>query len=113
MARAEDRGEKQKDAVEDALHRAVCSRHAYHGIHLTMQEADAAIARDWTRTRVGLQQQRGSIDNLLHVSALNSAPRHLRLRWMPKPQALDIGGNRLHRGHDAGLEKSKVMRRCR
>ena len=44
----------QKDAVENALHRAVCYRRGYRGIHLSLSAAEAAIARDWTRTPVGL-----------------------------------------------------------
>ena len=50
----------EKDAVEDALHRAVCSRRGYHGLHLTLQQADSAIARDWTRTPVGLPTPRAT-----------------------------------------------------
>jgi len=45
---------KRKDAVEDALHDAVCSRRGYHGLHLTLAQAQRAIAADWTRTPVGL-----------------------------------------------------------
>lgn len=45
---------KRKDAVEDALHAAVCFRRGYHGLHLTLIEAERAIARNWTRTAVGL-----------------------------------------------------------
>jgi hypothetical protein len=44
----------EKDEVENALHAAVCYRRGYHGIHLTLQEAQATIARDWTNTPVGL-----------------------------------------------------------
>ncbi len=44
----------QKDAVENALHATVCYRAGYRGVHLTLEQADAAIARDWTRTPVGL-----------------------------------------------------------
>jgi hypothetical protein len=35
--------------VEDALHEAVCYRHT-----LTLAAAQAAIARNWTQTPVGL-----------------------------------------------------------
>jgi len=45
---------ERKDAVENALHAAVCYRDGYHGMHLTLQQAETAIARDWTRTPVGL-----------------------------------------------------------
>jgi hypothetical protein len=38
---------KRKDRVEDALHEAVCVEHT-----LTLEQAQAAIARDWTRTPV-------------------------------------------------------------
>jgi hypothetical protein len=44
----------QKDAVENALHSAVCDRGGFHGIHLTLADAQRAIARDWTHTPVGL-----------------------------------------------------------
>ncbi|MFZ1125382.1 MAG: hypothetical protein WAN59_09635 [Candidatus Baltobacteraceae bacterium] len=40
---------KGKDRVEDALHEAVCYAHT-----LTLEQAQAAIARDWTHTPVGL-----------------------------------------------------------
>jgi hypothetical protein len=40
---------KVEDRVEDALHEAVCYDHA-----LTLQQAQAAIARDWMHTPVGL-----------------------------------------------------------
>jgi hypothetical protein len=40
---------KRKDNVEDALVAAVCYRHA-----LTLEATQAAIARDWTSTPVGL-----------------------------------------------------------
>ena len=40
---------KRKDEVEDALHEAVCVRHT-----LTLAAAQAAIARNWTQTPVGL-----------------------------------------------------------
>jgi hypothetical protein len=40
---------RQKDAVEDELHVAVCFRHT-----LTLAAAQAAIARNWTSTPVGL-----------------------------------------------------------
>jgi hypothetical protein len=43
-----------KDAVENALHQAVCAPGGYHGIHLTLADAQHAIERDWTRTPVGL-----------------------------------------------------------
>ncbi len=45
---------RQKDAVEDALHAATCYRHGYRGLHLSLSDAQHAIARDWTRTPVGL-----------------------------------------------------------
>ena len=53
---------RQKDAVEDALHASVCYTRGYRGFHLTLAQACAAIARDWTRTPVGLppQHQKGS-----------------------------------------------------
>lgn len=44
----------QKDAVEDALHAAACYRAGYRGLHLSLAQAEVAIARDWTRTPVGL-----------------------------------------------------------
>ena len=50
----------EKDAVEDALHAAVCYRRGYRGQHLSLQDAQAAIARDWTRTPVGLPRPRSS-----------------------------------------------------
>jgi hypothetical protein len=36
------------------LHSAVCHPGGYHGIHLTLADAQRAIARDWTHTPVGL-----------------------------------------------------------
>lgn len=42
-----------KDRVEDALHEAVCYDHT-----LTLQQAQAAIARDWMHTPVGLPPAR-------------------------------------------------------
>jgi len=50
---------ERKDAVERALHAAVCYRDGYRGLHLTLEQADTAIARDWTRTPVGLPVPRG------------------------------------------------------
>jgi hypothetical protein len=44
----------EKDEVENALHAAVCYRRGYHGIHLTLDQAQRAIARDWTTSPVGL-----------------------------------------------------------
>jgi hypothetical protein len=44
----------QKDAVENALHSAVCNAGGYRGIHLTLADAQRAIAHDWTHTPVGL-----------------------------------------------------------
>jgi len=46
----------EKDEVENALHAAACYRRGYHGLHLTLQKAQTAIARDWTRTPVGLPE---------------------------------------------------------
>jgi hypothetical protein len=40
---------KRKDEVEDALHAAVCYTHT-----ISIADAQAAIARDWTATPVGL-----------------------------------------------------------
>jgi hypothetical protein len=40
---------RRKDEVEDELHEAVCYRHT-----LTLAAAQAAIARNWTSTPVGL-----------------------------------------------------------
>ena len=40
---------KRKDEVEDALHQAVCYDHT-----MTLRDAQAAVARDWTHTPVGL-----------------------------------------------------------
>jgi hypothetical protein len=40
---------KEKDGVEDALLAAACYRHT-----LTLHDAQAAIARNWTQTPVGL-----------------------------------------------------------
>jgi hypothetical protein len=45
---------EQKDAVENALHEAVCYRGGYHGLHISLQQSEFSIARDWTRTPVGL-----------------------------------------------------------
>jgi hypothetical protein len=45
---------RQKDAVENALHSAVCRRGGFHGIHMTLIDAQRAIAHDWTHTPVGL-----------------------------------------------------------
>lgn len=44
----------RKDAVENALHAAICYRDGYRGVHLGLVDAQRAIARDWTRTPVGL-----------------------------------------------------------
>ncbi len=49
---------KRKDAVEDALHAAVCRRHGYHGLHVGLADAEHAIATDWSRTPVGLPRPR-------------------------------------------------------
>lgn len=49
---------RHKDAVEDALHAAVCYRRGYRGIHLTVVAAQRAIAHDWTRTLVGTPSAR-------------------------------------------------------
>jgi hypothetical protein len=40
---------RAKDRVEDELHEAVCYRHT-----VTLASAQAAIARNWTATPVGL-----------------------------------------------------------
>ncbi len=53
---------RQKDAVEDALHAAVCYRRGYSGLHLRLETARAAIARDWTRTPVGLPAPQSGSD---------------------------------------------------
>jgi len=45
---------KRKDAVEDALHAAVCDRDGYRSLHLTLAQAQYAIAADWRHTPVGL-----------------------------------------------------------
>jgi len=50
---------REKDAVEEALHASVCHACGYRGLHLTLEQARSAIARDWTRTPVGLPPQRG------------------------------------------------------
>ncbi|GAC1306323.1 MAG: hypothetical protein NVSMB21_08950 [Vulcanimicrobiaceae bacterium] len=47
----------RKDAVENALRAAVCYRRGYHGVRLSLLEAERAIARDWTRTPVGLPRR--------------------------------------------------------
>jgi len=52
---------KQKDAVEDALHAATCYRRGYHGLHLSLADAQRAIARDWTHTPVGLPPLRDEL----------------------------------------------------
>jgi hypothetical protein len=52
---------KRKDAVEDALHQAVCYRRGSHGLHLSLADAQRAIARDWTQTPVGLPSLRTDI----------------------------------------------------
>jgi len=52
---------KQKDAVEDALHAAICYRRGYHGLHLSLADAQRAIARDWTHTPVGLPPLRDEL----------------------------------------------------
>ena len=44
----------QKDAVENALHAAVCYRRGYRGLHLSLSDAQRAIATDWTHTPVGI-----------------------------------------------------------
>lgn len=44
---------KVKDRVEDALHTAVCYQHV-----LTLEQAQAAIARNWMHTPVGLPKPR-------------------------------------------------------
>jgi len=49
---------RQKDAVEDALHAAVCYWRGYRGVHLTVVVAQRAIAHDWTRTPVGVPDRR-------------------------------------------------------
>jgi hypothetical protein len=49
---------EQKDAVENALHEAVCYRGGYRGVHLSLRQAESAIAHDWTRTSVGLPSPR-------------------------------------------------------
>jgi hypothetical protein len=45
-------GAAEKDAVESALHEAVCYRRT-----LTLEQTQAAIARDWARTPVGVQSR--------------------------------------------------------
>jgi len=49
---------RHKDAVEDALHAAVCYARGYRGVHLTVVAAQRAIAHDWTRTTVGTPSAR-------------------------------------------------------
>ncbi len=49
---------KRKDAVEDALHAAVCYERGFRGMHLSLDEAQRAIERDWTHTPVGLPARR-------------------------------------------------------
>jgi len=49
---------RRKDAVEDALHAAVCYRRGYHGVHLTVVDAQRAIAHDWMQTPVGIPPPR-------------------------------------------------------
>jgi len=44
----------EKDAVENALHAAVCYRRGFRGVHLELIDAQRAIARDWMRTPVGM-----------------------------------------------------------
>jgi hypothetical protein len=51
---------EQKDAVENALHEAVCYRGGYRGLHLSLEQAESAIARDWTRTPIGLPTPLGN-----------------------------------------------------
>ena len=48
----------QKDAVENALHAAVCYRRGYRGLHLSLGDAQRAIANNWTRTPVGMPLER-------------------------------------------------------
>jgi hypothetical protein len=51
----EPKGEaRQKGAVENALHEAVCYRRGFRGLRLSLIDAQRAIERDWTRTPVGL-----------------------------------------------------------
>lgn len=45
---------RQKDAVEDALHAAVCYQRGYRGVRLTVVDAQRAIAQNWTRTPIGM-----------------------------------------------------------
>jgi len=51
---------RHKDAVEDALHAAVCYGRGYRGVRLTVVAAQRAIAHDWTRTPVGMPISRRS-----------------------------------------------------
>jgi hypothetical protein len=44
----------EKDRVENALHAAVCYRRGFHGLHLTLQQAQRSVAQSWTTTPVGL-----------------------------------------------------------
>lgn len=48
---------EEKDAVEGALHAAVCYRRGYRGLHMSLHDAQAAITRDWSRTPIGLPQR--------------------------------------------------------
>jgi hypothetical protein len=43
-----------KDRVEDALHAASCYRRGYHGLHVTLEQAQRAVAADWRTTPVGI-----------------------------------------------------------
>jgi len=49
---------RHKDAVEDALHVAVCYRRGYRGVHLNLVNAQRAIAANWQRTPVGMPEPR-------------------------------------------------------
>lgn len=44
----------EKDAVENALHAAVCYRRGSRSVHLELIDAQRAIAHDWMRTPVGM-----------------------------------------------------------
>ena len=52
---------EQKDAVENAVHEAVCYRSGFRGLHLSLSDAQRAMERDWTHTPVGLPPVRQEI----------------------------------------------------
>ncbi len=58
---------QRKDAVEDALHAAVCYRRGYRGVHLNLVSAQRAISADWQRTPVGMPEPRNWPSTLLNI----------------------------------------------